>query len=103
MANYLSIQAKASSPNSCKVDVYESTRGDEKEFTSVSKGTWEELTNLCPEEIEWDSVSRLEIRYYGFLRRKWAIFIFTTDGQKGDGIPGRHPFMEREERIRIAR
>ena len=102
MANYLSIQAKASSPNSCKVDVYESTRGEWREFTSVSKGTWEELTNLCPEEIEWDSVSRLEILYFRFPG-SWAIRIFTTDGQKGDGIPGRHPFMEREERIRIAR
>ena len=37
--------------------------------------------------------------------RKWDIFIFTTDGQKGDGIPGRREYlnMERWERIRIAR
>ena len=70
----------------------------------VSKGTWEELTNLCPEEIERDSVSCLEIRYNGTTPRKWVILILTTDGQKGDGIPGRHPFMERLERIiRIAK
>ena len=93
------------SPNSCKVDVYERTRGEGREFTSVSKGTWEELTNLCPEEIERDSVSCLEIRYNGtYPPRKWVILILTTDGQKGDGIPGRHPFMERLERIiRIAK
>ena len=49
-------------------------------------------------------MSRLEIRYWGFPETdSWTIFIVTTDGQKGDGIPGRHPFMEREERIRIAR
>ena len=49
-------------------------------------------------------MSRLEIRYWGFPETdSWTIFIVTTDGQKGDGIPGRHPFMERLERIiRIA-
>ena len=66
----LSIQA---SPNSCKVDVYERTRGEGREFTSVSKGTWEELTNLCPEEIERDSVSCLVILYLGSMERKWSI------------------------------
>ena len=91
------------SPNSCKVDVYERTRGEGREFTSVSKGTWEELTNLCPEEIERDSVSCLEIRYNGTTPRKWVILILTTDGQKGDGIPGRLPFMERWETIMIAK
>ena len=60
------------SPNSCKVDVYERTRGEGREFTSVSKGTWEELTNLCPEEIERDSVSCLEIRYNGTTPRNWS-------------------------------
>ena len=50
-------------------------------------------------------MSRLEIRYWGFPETdSWTIFIVTTDGQKGDGIPGRHPFMERLERIiRIAK
>ena len=79
------------------------------EWREWDLGTWQKLKNLClpflPEHIEWDSVTRLVITYSEFQGTPgtWSIIIVTTDGLKGDGIPGHLPNTEIEERIPIGR
>ena len=51
-----------------------------------TENAWWKIMAFCPEEIDWDSVTRLEIMYDEFpfpCRGKWILCIHTNDGNDG--------------------
>ena len=51
-----------------------------------TEDAWSRIRAFCPEEIDWDSVTFLEIMYDEFpfpTRGKWQLCIHTNDGNDG--------------------
>ena len=83
-----------------------------KKFSEVSMGAWGKLWTLCPEEIDWASVTHLEIMYDELPYRDlvhptgiWTYNIEFDDGHRaGQGNRDYFEYMARDKwEIRVAR
>ena len=71
-------------PNGCWVPELEEYSQDTLDVGWITlEDAWSRIRAFCPEEIDWDSVTRLEIMYDEFSfpssRGKWQLYIHFTD------------------------